>query len=116
MVSQSEPEPMMMPTRALEISRLPSVARRFVDDFAIVVCRSRRGCHCRAAPTGRNAQNKNAGWEAGATKSQSNTEGDILRVFSARGDLSAVLPIVANLADEIERAGDENSVLGGGLG
>src|SRR5882672_3354061 len=115
MVSQSEPEPMMMPTRGLEISRLPSVARRFGGVFAIVVCRSRLGCQCWAAPIGRNAQNKECGWEAGATKSQSNTEGDILRVFSARGDLSAVLPIVAKLADQIERAGDKDGVLGGGL-
>src|SRR6266850_5645589 len=116
MVSQSEPEPMMMPTRGLEISRLPSVARRFGDDFAIVVCRSRRGCQCRAAPTGRNAQNKECGWEAGATNTPANPEGDILRFFSARGDLSAVLPVVAKLSDEIERAGNENGVLGGGLG
>src|SRR6266850_2089255 len=58
---------------------------------------------------------KNAGWQAGATKTQTNPEGDILRVFSARGDLSAVLPVMAKLAYQVERAGDENSVLGGGL-
>jgi len=59
---------------------------------------------------------KNAGWEAGTTRTQTNPEGDILRFFSARGDLSAVPPIVAQLADEIERAGDEHGVLGSGLG
>jgi hypothetical protein len=36
--------------------------------------------------------------------------GDILRFFSACGDLRALLPILAELADEIERAGDENGV------
>jgi len=31
-------------------------------------------------------------------------------------NLGAVLPIVAELADEIERASDENGVIGGGFG
>src|SRR6202521_4015416 len=36
-------------------------------------------------------------------------------VFSARGDLCSVLPILTELADQIERAGDENGVFGRGL-
>src|SRR5258708_23596914 len=44
------------------------------------------------------------------------TCGGILRFFSARGDLRAVFPIVAEPADQAERAGDENGVLGRGLG
>src|SRR5882762_10906074 len=47
--------------------------------------------------------------------SEQSPEGDILRFFLARGDLRAVLPIVAELADEIERASDENGVFGGGF-
>src|SRR6266478_273366 len=115
MVSQSEPEPMMMPTRGLEISRLLSVARRFGDDFAIVVCAQGEAANARPPLQDATFRTKNAGWEAGATKTPTNPEGGILRFFSARGDLSAVLPIVAKLADEIERAGDENNVFGGGL-
>src|SRR6266478_1310482 len=38
-------------------------------------------------------------------------EVDILRFFSARGDLCALLPRLAELADQIEGAGDENGVL-----
>jgi hypothetical protein len=34
--------------------------------------------------------------------SEQSPEGDILRFFLARGDLRAVLPIVAELADQIE--------------
>ena len=49
--------------------------------------------------------------EGGHCRCSINPEGDILRFFSARGDLRAVLPIVAKLADQIERAGDENGVL-----
>src|SRR5947199_9284405 len=44
------------------------------------------------------------------------TRGDILRFFSARGDLRATLPIVTKLTDQIERAGDENAAFGGGYG
>src|SRR6267143_1413854 len=47
--------------------------------------------------------------------SEQNPESDILRFFLARGDLRAVLPIVAELADQIERAGDENGVFGRGF-
>src|SRR5713226_9191487 len=47
--------------------------------------------------------------------SEQSPEGDILRFFLARGDLGAVLPIVAELADQIERAGDENGVFGRGF-
>src|SRR2546429_2661917 len=43
------------------------------------------------------------------------TRGDILRFFLARGDLCALLPIVPELANQIERAGDENGVFGGGF-
>jgi len=39
-------------------------------------------------------------------------EADILRCFSARRDLCALFPIMAELPDQIERAGDENGVLG----
>src|SRR5438445_13601581 len=53
--------------------------------------------------------------EAGAPKLYI-TRGDILRFFSARCDLRAMLPIVAKLADQIKRAGDENGVLGRGFG
>src|SRR5438445_13749603 len=53
--------------------------------------------------------------EAGAPKLYI-TRGDILRFFSARCDLRAVLPIVAKLADQIKRAGDENGVFGRGFG
>ena len=42
-------------------------------------------------------------------------KGSILRFFSACGDLGALFPVVAELADEIERAGDENGVIGGGF-
>src|ERR1700674_2381214 len=41
------------------------------------------------------------------------TGGDILRFFSARGDLRALLPIVTELSDQIEGAGNENGVFGG---
>src|SRR5260370_9653311 len=44
------------------------------------------------------------------------TCGGILRFFSARGDLRAVFPIVAELADQGEPAGDENGGLGRGFG
>src|SRR2546430_12063552 len=43
------------------------------------------------------------------------TRGDILRFFSACGDLRAVFPIVAELANQIERASNENSVFWRGL-
>lgn len=43
-------------------------------------------------------------------------EGHILRFFSVRGDLCAVFPVVAKLADQIKRASDENSIVGRGLG
>src|SRR5260370_15358160 len=51
-----------------------------------------------------------------ALQSGYTTCGDILRFFSARGDLRAVLPIVAELANQVERAGDENSVFRRGFG
>ena len=47
--------------------------------------------------------------------SEQNPESDILRFFLARGDLRALLPIMAELADQIERAGDENGVFGRGF-
>src|SRR5256885_1946088 len=43
------------------------------------------------------------------------TRGDILRFFSACGDLRAVFPIVAELANQIERASKEKSVFWRGL-
>src|SRR5215467_13896815 len=42
-------------------------------------------------------------------------EGDILRLFSARCDLLALLPVVPKLADKIQRAGNENHIFGSGL-
>src|SRR5947208_7534165 len=70
MVSQSDVEPMMMPTRGLASLR--------------------------------------SSWLF--------MEGDSLRLFSARCDLFALLPVMAKLADQIERAGNENRIIGRGLG
>src|SRR5580700_10892907 len=38
-------------------------------------------------------------------------ERHILRCFSTRGDLRAVFPVVAHLADEVERPGDNYGVV-----
>src|SRR5690348_6780844 len=70
MVSQSDVEPMMMPTRGLASLR--------------------------------------SSWLF--------MEADILRLFSARCDLLALLPVMAKLADQIKRAGNENRIVGSGLG
>src|SRR5207245_4845635 len=43
-------------------------------------------------------------------------EGDILRLFSARCDLLALLPVAPKLADQIKRAGYQNRIAGSGLG
>jgi len=43
-------------------------------------------------------------------------ESDILRRFSAGGDLRALLPVVAKLSHKIQRAGDKHGVFGTGLG
>jgi len=37
-------------------------------------------------------------------------EPDILRCFSVRGDLHAIFPVAAHLADQVERACDDDSV------
>src|SRR5437016_12280055 len=70
-VSQSDEEPMIIPTRGLLAKRNPLPV-----------------------------QNCTTG-----------VESDILRRFSAGGDLRALLPILAKVPDKIERAGDEDSVL-----
>src|SRR6266481_1446195 len=77
-------------------------------------------CRCTGAAccatTKPKSPNKECRAEDRRCKCSLKPEGDILRFFLARGDLRALLPIVAELADQIERAGDENGVFRRGLG
>src|SRR5207244_686552 len=101
MVSQSEPEPMMMPTRGCSRSprwSLPALTNPFGFFRTVTIHDAKE-----RMPAAKPAQQRHR-----------ITRGDILRFFSARGDLRATLPIVTKLTDQIERAGDENAVFRGG--
>src|SRR2546423_11593921 len=76
-VSQSEEEPMMIPTRGL-LAKVDA---------------SRLSARLAARP-----------------------ESDILRRFSAGGEVGAVFPVMAKVTPQIERAGDEDGILGAGVG
>src|SRR6266550_1300275 len=102
MVSQSEPEPMMMPTRGCSSApACPSPRMDSLGFFRTITVHQAREIMPVRKP---------------ALQRPSRTGGDILRFFLARGDLRALLPIVAELADQIERTGDENGVFRRGLG
>src|SRR5258707_14528978 len=81
--------------------------------------RLKRGCRCTGAACCATAKPKSPNKECRAEdqrcKCSIKPEGDILRFFLARGDLRALLPIVAELVDQIERAGDEKCVFGRGV-
>src|SRR5467141_5393245 len=81
--------------------------------------RLKRGCRCTGAAccatTKPKSPNKECRAEDRGCRCSIKPKGDILRFFSTRGDLSALLPILAELADQIERAGDENGVFGRGF-
>src|SRR5258708_40010882 len=81
--------------------------------------RLKRGCRCTGAAccatTKPKSPNKECRAEDRRCKCSIKPEGDILRFFLARGDLRALLPIVAELGGQIERAGDENGVFGRGF-
>ena len=53
--------------------------------------------------------------QRGCRKTNRYPEANILRFFSACGDLRALLPILAELPDEIERTRDKNGIRGCGM-
>ena len=87
MVSQSEPEPMMMPTRGW----WRMICASFLESWRFF--------------------NRRARYIVPLLSDKSTAF-----IFDQGVNLGAVFPVVAELADEIERAGDENGVIGGGFG
>ena len=45
------------------------------------------------------------------TLERRNRQGDILRCFGIRGDLRLLIPVAAELANQVQRAGNKNCIL-----
>src|SRR5271170_37844 len=96
MVSQSEVEPMMMPTSGFAVELEFSAVEVMVPNSSLAECVRKETPALEPAY----AQN----------------EALILRRFLSRRDFSALEPCVAELADKVERAGDEDGVARAGVG